>query len=78
MLAVQNMEASGVFRKDDIEFTALEGSLTMMSKVLNDVLDLYASFHLDGVHRADIEVLATEWTPVDSNPSQSHIHSTRS
>lgn len=40
VLAVQNMEASGVFRKDDIEFTALEGSLTMMSKVLNDVLDL--------------------------------------
>ncbi|KAG8901542.1 hypothetical protein FRB99_005224 [Tulasnella sp. 403] len=39
LLAVQNMEASGVFRKDDIEFTALEGSLNMMSKVLNDVLD---------------------------------------
>ncbi|KAJ3558702.1 hypothetical protein NM688_g766 [Phlebia brevispora] len=40
LLAVQNMEASGVVAKtQEIEFKALEGSLTMMSKVLNDVLD---------------------------------------
>ncbi|KZT34639.1 hypothetical protein SISSUDRAFT_1052488 [Sistotremastrum suecicum HHB10207 ss-3] len=42
MLAVQNMEASGKLVRDkdnDIEFSALEGSLSMMSKVLNDVLD---------------------------------------
>ena len=41
MLAVQNMAAEGTFaRTQDIEFRALEGSLSMMSKVLNDVLDL--------------------------------------
>ncbi|KAH9930211.1 uncharacterized protein B0H18DRAFT_1116910 [Fomitopsis serialis] len=40
LLAVQNMEASGsVAKAQDIEFRALEGSLSMMSKVLNDVLD---------------------------------------
>ncbi|KZT67331.1 hypothetical protein DAEQUDRAFT_729184 [Daedalea quercina L-15889] len=40
LLAVQNMEASGsVARSQEIEFKALEGSLSMMSKVLNDVLD---------------------------------------
>jgi osomolarity two-component system sensor histidine kinase SLN1 len=40
LLAVQNMAAIGVFaRSQDIEFKALEGSLSMMSKVLNDVLD---------------------------------------
>ncbi|KAG9023619.1 hypothetical protein FRB95_012714 [Tulasnella sp. JGI-2019a] len=39
LLAVQNMDAEGLFNKDDIEYTALEGSLNMMSKVLNDVLD---------------------------------------
>ena len=40
LLAVQNMEASGVIAKtQEIEFRALEGSLSMMSKVLNDVLD---------------------------------------
>jgi len=40
LLAVQNMEASGTVDKgQEIEFTALEGSLSMMSKVLNDVLD---------------------------------------
>ncbi|KAF8579926.1 hypothetical protein K439DRAFT_1522413 [Ramaria rubella] len=40
MLAVQNMEAHGSVPKgQDIEFAALEGSLSMMSKVLNDVLD---------------------------------------
>ena len=33
MLAVQNMEASRVFEKEqEIEFKALEGSLSMMSK----------------------------------------------
>lgn len=49
MLAVQNMEASGKLVRDkdnDIEFSALEGSLSMMSKVLNDVLDLYVFFYL--------------------------------
>jgi osomolarity two-component system, sensor histidine kinase SLN1 len=41
VLAVQNMGASGaVAREHEVEFTALEGSLSMMSKVLNDVLDL--------------------------------------
>ncbi|KAL4251564.1 hypothetical protein ABKN59_006690 [Abortiporus biennis] len=40
LLAVQNMEASGTIAKtQEIEFKALEGSLSMMSKVLNDVLD---------------------------------------
>ncbi|TFK39719.1 hypothetical protein BDQ12DRAFT_681093 [Crucibulum laeve] len=40
LLAVQNMEASGTVVKDqEIEFNALSGSLSMMSKVLNDVLD---------------------------------------
>ncbi|KAG9016710.1 hypothetical protein FRB90_002391, partial [Tulasnella sp. 427] len=39
LLAVQNMQATGQFSQDDIEYTALEGSLNMMSKVLNDVLD---------------------------------------
>ncbi|KAG9016698.1 hypothetical protein FRB90_002453 [Tulasnella sp. 427] len=39
LLALQNMQASGLLKNDDIEVTALEGSLTMMSKVLNDVLD---------------------------------------
>ncbi|KAF8075156.1 hypothetical protein FPV67DRAFT_1476207 [Lyophyllum atratum] len=40
LLAVQNMEASGTVAKEqEIEFNALEGSLSMMSKVLNDVLD---------------------------------------
>ncbi|KAH8077880.1 hypothetical protein BXZ70DRAFT_1002843 [Cristinia sonorae] len=40
LLAVQNMDASGVLPKgQEIEFKALEGSLNMMSKVLNDVLD---------------------------------------
>ncbi|KAI0339670.1 hypothetical protein BDW22DRAFT_1455391 [Trametopsis cervina] len=40
LLAVQNIAASGhIDAAHDIEFTALEGSLGMMSKVLNDVLD---------------------------------------
>lgn len=40
LLAVQNMEASDMVAKgQEIEFKALEGSLNMMSKVLNDVLD---------------------------------------
>ncbi|KAF8892172.1 hypothetical protein BD779DRAFT_1784373 [Infundibulicybe gibba] len=40
LLAVQNMEASGTVARDqEIEFSALVGSLSMMSKVLNDVLD---------------------------------------
>jgi osomolarity two-component system sensor histidine kinase SLN1 len=45
LLAVQNMEASGVVpRAQEIEFKALAGSLSMMSKVLNDVLDLCVLF----------------------------------
>lgn len=41
VLAVQNMEAEGTVPKaQEIEFKALTGSLSMMSKVLNDVLDL--------------------------------------
>ncbi|KAH7922614.1 Tco5, signal transduction HAMP domain histidine kinase [Leucogyrophana mollusca] len=40
LLAVQNMEAScAVSKHQEIEFMALEGSLVMMSKVLNDMLD---------------------------------------
>ncbi|KAL0576238.1 hypothetical protein V5O48_005748 [Marasmius crinis-equi] len=40
LLAVQNMSASGTIAKSqELEFKALEGSLSMMSKVLNDVLD---------------------------------------
>ncbi|KAJ8079577.1 hypothetical protein PM082_011164 [Marasmius tenuissimus] len=40
LLAVQNMSASGTIAKSqELEFHALEGSLSMMSKVLNDVLD---------------------------------------
>ena len=49
LIAVQNMEATGAYggktgntgpaREQDVEFRALEGSLSMMSKVLNDVLD---------------------------------------
>ncbi|KAF7795011.1 hypothetical protein EIP86_006155 [Pleurotus ostreatoroseus] len=40
LLAVQNMAASGIVVKEqEIEFKALQGSLSMMSKVLNDVLD---------------------------------------
>lgn len=41
VLAVQNMRACGaVSQSHEVEFNALEGSLNMMSKVLNDVLDL--------------------------------------
>ncbi|TFK29581.1 hypothetical protein FA15DRAFT_663722 [Coprinopsis marcescibilis] len=40
LLAVQNMAASGtVVKEQELEFSALSGSLSMMSKVLNDVLD---------------------------------------
>ncbi|KAJ8589557.1 hypothetical protein M405DRAFT_791542 [Rhizopogon salebrosus TDB-379] len=40
LLAVQNMAAShAVSKVQEIEFMALEGSLVMMSKVLNDMLD---------------------------------------
>ncbi|KAI0042739.1 hypothetical protein FA95DRAFT_1598309 [Auriscalpium vulgare] len=40
LLAVQNMDAAGLVpRSQEVEFRALEGSLSMMSKVLNDVLD---------------------------------------
>jgi hypothetical protein len=39
VLAVQNMAASGtVAQNQEIEFTALKGSLTMMSKGTYDVL----------------------------------------
>ncbi|GAA5965270.1 hypothetical protein JCM21900_006071 [Sporobolomyces salmonicolor] len=42
LLAVQNLKGLNVFGKDSdnaIEYAALEGSLQMMSQVLNDVLD---------------------------------------
>ena len=40
-LAFQNLEASGVVKPDTaLEFSALGGSLGMMSKVLSDILDL--------------------------------------
>ncbi|KAF7309943.1 Histidine kinase [Mycena indigotica] len=40
VLAVQNINSSGIISKDhDIEFNALSGSLNMMRNVLNDVLD---------------------------------------
>lgn len=42
LLAVQNMSACGaVSPSHEVEFNALEGSLNMMSKVLNDVLDFH-------------------------------------
>ena len=38
------MSACGVVSQShEVEFNALEGSLNMMSKVLNDVLDLYVN-----------------------------------
>lgn len=50
LLALQTLESMDVFKQSaakdcDIEFTALKGSLRMMSQVLNDVLDFsrYAS-----------------------------------
>ncbi|GAA5928468.1 hypothetical protein JCM10213_005744, partial [Rhodosporidiobolus nylandii] len=42
LLAVQNIQGHGIISKDSeyaIEYDALEGSLQMMSQVLNDVLD---------------------------------------
>jgi hypothetical protein len=44
LLALQTLEAMDVFKKSatkdcEIELTALQGSLRMMSQVLNDVLD---------------------------------------
>ncbi|CAK5283170.1 unnamed protein product [Mycena citricolor] len=39
LLAVQNMAGRPIAQDQELEFTALEGSLSMMSKVLNDVLD---------------------------------------
>ncbi|KAK6967123.1 hypothetical protein R3P38DRAFT_3149751 [Favolaschia claudopus] len=38
-LRVQNMAARPIAKDHEVEFSALEGSLSMMSKVLNDVLD---------------------------------------
>ncbi|KAJ7066462.1 histidine kinase [Mycena amicta] len=39
LLAVQNMASRPIAQDHEVEFSALEGSLSMMSKVLNDVLD---------------------------------------
>ncbi|KAJ6518948.1 histidine kinase [Mycena sanguinolenta] len=39
LLAVQNMAVRPIAKDHEVEFNALEGSLSMMSKVLNDVLD---------------------------------------
>ncbi|KAJ7091476.1 hypothetical protein B0H15DRAFT_778280 [Mycena belliarum] len=39
VLAVQNMASRPIAKDHEVEFSALEGSLSMMSKVLNDVLD---------------------------------------
>ncbi|KAJ7281339.1 hypothetical protein C8J57DRAFT_1173204 [Mycena rebaudengoi] len=39
LLAVQNMASRPIPKDHEVEFSALEGSLSMMSKVLNDVLD---------------------------------------
>lgn len=55
-LAVQNMSALGTLARgkgQDIEFRALEGSLAMMSKVLNDVLDFNRmdSGRFESVHK---------------------------
>ena len=42
VVAAQNMNATNAICKEQaLEFEALIGSLSMMSKVLNDVLDLY-------------------------------------
>lgn len=40
-LAFENIEASGTMDKQvAVEFTALKGSLALMSQVLSDILDL--------------------------------------
>lgn len=40
-LAFENIEAAGIMNKHvALEFTALKGSLGLMSKVLSDILDL--------------------------------------
>jgi hypothetical protein len=40
-LAFENIEAAGIMNKQvALEFTALKGSLGLMSKVLSDILDL--------------------------------------
>ncbi|EIN11065.1 hypothetical protein PUNSTDRAFT_125617 [Punctularia strigosozonata HHB-11173 SS5] len=54
LLATQNIAASGSIQKEvEIEFKALEGSLSMMSKVLNDVLDFNRmdSGRFESVHK---------------------------
>ena len=54
LLAVQNMATSGAIAKgQEIEFKALEGNLSMMSKVLNDVLDFNRmdSSHFESVSK---------------------------
>lgn len=71
VLAVQNMEATGVFHKDNIEFTALEGSLNMMSKVLNDVLDLYAHLSSSACARADAQPVVPHSNRMDSGRFES-------
>ncbi len=51
-LAFQNLEASGVVKPETaLEFTALGGSLGMMSKVLSDILDLWVGSLLPSVNR---------------------------
>ena len=54
LLAVQNMATSGAIAKgQEIEFKALEGNLSMMSKVLNDMLDFNCmdSGHFESVSK---------------------------
>ncbi|KAF8621809.1 hypothetical protein AX15_007483 [Amanita polypyramis BW_CC] len=54
-LAAQYLEASGgISTEQELEFSALTGSLSMMSKVLNDVLDF---------HRLDSGKFETVWQP---------------
>ncbi|KAF7308375.1 hypothetical protein HMN09_00686100 [Mycena chlorophos] len=43
LLAVQNMASRPIAQDHELEFSALEGSLSMMSKVLNDVLDFLSA-----------------------------------
>jgi signal transduction histidine kinase len=79
LLAVQNMEAEGAIPKgQELEFTALTGSLSMMSKVLNDVLDLYVLLTVRGRQPRYRMIMltkfaATAWIVVGSSRWRSRL-----
>jgi hypothetical protein len=53
LLAAQNLAGTNAIQREhEIEFNALEGSLNMMSKVLNDVLDFNRMVGLTSCCRA--------------------------